>query len=83
MDLQAIKKMRHLYQVDPEFRRALQADPAAALARWDLASAETAQDLAGTVHRLLGLSSGEILASVLKVNLPDWNGAPPVAAVPR
>ena len=83
MNVQAIKKMRHLYQVDPEFRRALQKDPAAALVRWDLASAEAAQDLAGTVRRLLDLSSGEILASVLDVSLPDWHGAPPVAAVPQ
>jgi hypothetical protein len=83
MDVQAIKKMRHLYHVDPEFRRALQGDPAAALVHWDLASAETAKDLAGTVRRLLGLSSGEILASVLEVNLPDWNGPPPEAAVSR
>jgi hypothetical protein len=81
MDVQAIKRMRHLYQVDPEFRRALQEDPAAALVRWDLASAETARDVAGTVRRLLELSSGEIVASVLDVDLPDWYLASPRASM--
>jgi len=72
VDVQAMKRMRHLYQADPEFRRALQDDPAAALVRWDLASSETARDLAGTLRRLLDLSPEGILASVLEVDLPDW-----------
>jgi hypothetical protein len=83
MNVQAIKKMRHLYQVDPEFRHALEEDPAGALVRWDLASAETARDLAGTVRRLLDLSSKEILASVLEVDLPDWYGMSPEPVVSR
>lgn len=81
MDVQALKVIRHLYEVDPEFRRALQDDPAAALVRWDLASSETARDLAGTLRRLLDLSSEGILAAVLEVRLPDWHGMPPEAAV--
>jgi hypothetical protein len=83
VDVQGMKRMRRLYQSDPQFRQALRDDPAAALVRWDLASSETARDLAGTLRRLLDLSSEGILAAVLEVRLPDWHGMPPEAAVSR
>jgi hypothetical protein len=83
VDLQGMKTMRHLYQADPQFRRALQDDPAAALVRWDLASSEAARALAGTLRGLLDLSSEGILASVLEVDLPDWFGTAPEAIVSR
>jgi hypothetical protein len=83
MDVQATRKMRHLYQVDPEFRHALQEDPAAALVRWGLAISETASGLADAVCKLLDLSSEEILTSVLDVALPDWYAISPESAVSR
>ena len=77
MDVQAIQKMRRLYRSDPQFRRALQDDPVAALTRWGLAGSETARALAGPLRALLSRSPEEILTAVLRIDPPVWDGVPP------
>jgi hypothetical protein len=77
MNVQIIREMRRLYRTDPQFRRALQDDPTAALTHWKLQSSETAQVLAGPLHALLSRSPEEILMTVVEGDPPDWDGVPP------
>ncbi|MCL7453315.1 MAG: hypothetical protein M8467_09725 [Anaerolineae bacterium] len=76
MNVQMIREMRRLYRTDPQFCRALQDDPTAALNRWKLQSPETAQALAGPLRALLSRSPEEVLVTVAE-EIPDWDGVPP------
>jgi len=81
MNVQTIQKMRWLCRTDPQFRRALQDDPPAALARWGLAGSETAEALAGSLRALLSRSPEEILTAILQEDPPVWEGVPPEPTV--
>ncbi len=79
MDVKAVKKMRRLDWINPEFYRAQQDDPAMALTRLRSEAAKTAQAFVGHLHALARCSPDEVLERILEGDPPEWYGPLPEA----
>jgi len=83
MDVKAVKTMRRLYSINPEFHRAQQDDPSMALTRSMPEASKTAQAFVGHLHALARCTPDEVLERILEGDPPEWHGPLPETTASR